>query len=162
MVRSKLQQLSALTLNSGSPIIFITNHGKSERICKLYPNERPRTVTGTPRPDDPADPVEALLQQLRADALISEAQALAHGIRHLSIAHGQPETDEEMSRLQTFTERAWAITGDAHTPSMRGGNDYLTVTVHGEGAADAVNELQALAEALNPGWWRITQSTQPF
>lgn len=99
-------------------------------------------MTGTPRPDDPADPVEALLQQLRADALISEAQALA--------------------RLQTFTERAWAITGDAHTPSMRGGNDYLTVTVHGEGAADAVNELQALAEALNPGWWRITQSTQPF
>jgi hypothetical protein len=88
--------------------------------------------------------------------------AEAHGIRHLSIAHGQPETDDEMSRLQTVSERAWAITGDASTQSVRGGNDYLTVTVHGDGDATAVDALQAFAETLNPGWWRISQSAQPF
>lgn len=119
-------------------------------------------MTETPGPQHPIHPAEALLQQLRADALVSEAQALAHGIRHLSIAHGQPETDDEMARLQTFSEHAWAITGDATTKSVRGGNDYMIVTVHGEGAAGAVDELQALAGALNPGWWRITQSAQPF
>lgn len=120
-------------------------------------------MTETPGPDHPASTAaHAFLQQLREHALIDEAQDLAHGTRHLSIAHGQPETDDEMSRLQTISERAWAITGDALTKSVRGGNDYLTIAVHGDGAADAVDELQALAESLNPGWWTITQSAQPF
>jgi hypothetical protein len=120
-------------------------------------------VTDTPHPDRPAvSAAEAFLQQLRDDALVTEAQALAHGVRHLSLVHGQPETDDQMSRLQSVADRAWAIAGDARTTSLRGGNDYLTITVDGDGAAAAVDELQAFAETINPGWWRITQSAQPF
>lgn len=105
---------------------------------------------------------EAFLQQLRDEALVTEAYALAHGVRHLSIVHGQPENDDEMSRLESVANRAWAFTGETRTTSVRGGNDYLTITVEGDAAAAAVDELQTFAETMNPGWWRITQSAQPF
>ena len=38
----------------------------------------------------------------------------------------------------------------------------ITFFIEGSAADQFVDELAALAEALNPGFWRITRSPHPF
>lgn len=111
------------------------------------------------RPSDPHLP--GLLEQLAGSALLSEAEDLTRGVRYLSVTTGDPETDDELSRINAFTAAAWRGRGAARTTSIRGGNDHLTLRIEGEGAAAFVDELVGLAEAVNPGFWRIARSPHP-
>ncbi|EHB48761.1 HNH endonuclease [Mycolicibacterium rhodesiae JS60] len=103
-----------------------------------------------------------LLEQLARDALLAEAEDLARGVRHVSVATGDPETDHDVALVNAFTNAVWSARGDTRATSIRGGNDYMTVRIEGPDAAAFVDELAALAEDLNPGFWRITRSPHPF
>jgi hypothetical protein len=110
----------------------------------------------------PADESTGPLEQLAATALVAEAEDLTRGVRYLSVATGDPETDDELARINTLTDTAWIPQPDAATTSIRGGNDYLTIRIEGPGADAFVEQLAALAQRLNPGFWRISHSPHPF
>lgn len=112
--------------------------------------------------DQPLTGAEAHLQQLRSDALVAEAEDLARGIRHLSVATGDLETDEDVARIERLTAVAWQGRDGAHVRASRGGSDYITLVIEGPAAEQFVDELAALAEELNPGFWRISLSPNPF
>ena len=61
-----------------------------------------KMMESNPHSSMPADnndrPVDHLEQLYRA-ALIAEAEDLAHGLHHLSIATGDPETDDDINRI---------------------------------------------------------------
>jgi hypothetical protein len=103
-----------------------------------------------------------LLEQLARSSLIAEAEDLARGVRHLSIATGDPETDDDVARINQLTNAAWEGRDTTKATSIRGGNDYMTVRVEGPAADAVVDELALLAQALDPGWWRVTKSPHPF
>jgi hypothetical protein len=103
-----------------------------------------------------------LLEQLAVVSLVAEAEDLTRGVRHLSIATGDPETDDELARINALTDAAWTARADAATTSIRGGGDYLTIRVEGAGAEAFVEDLAALAHRLDPGFWRISRSPHPF
>ena len=50
---------------------------------------------------------EAYLAQLRQAALIAEAEDLACGVRHLSVATGELETADDVDRVEQLTAAAW-------------------------------------------------------
>lgn len=108
------------------------------------------------------DPSAGLLEQLAVASLVAAAEDLTRGVRHLSIATGDPETDDELARINALTDAAWTARADAATTSIRGGGDYLTIRVEGAGAAAFVEDLAALAHRLDPGFWRINRSPHPF
>ncbi len=110
--------------------------------------------------DQPQSPAQAYLSQLRQAALIAEAEDLARGIRHLSVATGEFETAEDV--VEQLTAAAWRGRDGARMRASRGGNDYVTFVIQGASADQFVDELAALAEALNPGFWRISRSPNPF
>ena len=106
-----------------------------------------------------ADPY---LVRLREAALVAEAEDLVNGIRHLSIATGDLESDDDVRRLEQLTTAAGRGRDGARLARYRGGSDYITYFVEGPAADLFVNDLAVLAEILNPGWWRITRSPHPF
>lgn len=108
------------------------------------------------------DECTSLLERLAAASLLAEAEDLTRGVRYLSIATGDPETDDDLARINTLTGAAWAPRPDAATTSIRGGNDYLTIRIEGHDAEAFVDDLAELAQTINPGFWRITRSPHPF
>ena len=91
----------------------------------------PSTGRPEPDPESAADPVEGhdqpwqllfgqpavttteaqqLLARIRQQALVDEAEQAAHGIRHLTVVHGDMETDEDVQRMRELWQ--WA---DAYT-----------------------------------------------
>ncbi|MGH3583422.1 MAG: hypothetical protein ACRDUB_17655, partial [Mycobacterium sp.] len=50
------------------------------------------------------DPSAGLLEQLAVASLVAEAEDLTRGVRHLSIATGDPETDDELARINALTD----------------------------------------------------------
>lgn len=108
------------------------------------------------------DQSTGLLEELAVASLVAEAEDLTRGVRHLSIATGDPETDDELARINALTDAAWTARADAATTSIRGGGDYLTIRVEGAGAEAFVEDLAALARRLDPGFWRINRSPHPF
>jgi hypothetical protein len=40
--------------------------------------------------------------------------------------------------------------------------DYVTFYIEGPAADRFVEDLAVLAGTLNPGWWRVNHSSQPF
>lgn len=106
--------------------------------------------------------VEAYLEQLREAALVAEAQDAAHGKRHLSVVTGDLETRDDVARVEQLTAAAWAGCDGARMTATRGGSDYVTLVIEGPSAGQFVDELAALAEELNPGFWRISCSSRPF
>lgn len=68
----------------------------------------PHSSMPTDNNDRPVDHLE----QLYRAALIAEAEDLAHGLHHLSIATGDPETDDDINRI---TQLAWCRMNQAHT-----------------------------------------------
>ncbi|OCB23525.1 MULTISPECIES: hypothetical protein [Mycobacterium] len=106
--------------------------------------------------------VEAYLEQLRQAELVAEAEDAAHGKRHLSVVTGDLETSDDVARVEQLTATAWAGRDGAHMTASRGGSDYVTLVIEGPCAAQFVDELAALAEELNPGFWRISRSSSPF
>jgi hypothetical protein len=69
----------------------------------------------------PADESTGPLEQLAAAALVAEAEDPTRGVRYLAVATGDPETDDELARINTLTETAWIPQPDAATTSIRGG-----------------------------------------
>lgn len=108
------------------------------------------------------DQSAGLLEQLAVASLLSEAEDLTRGVRHLSIATGDPETDDELARINALTAAARTARTDAATTAIRGGSDYLTIRIEGAGAEAFVEDLAALAHRLDPGFWRINRSPHPF
>lgn len=108
------------------------------------------------------DQSTGLLEELAVASVVAEAEDLTRGVRHLSIATGDPETDDELARVNALTDAAWTARADAATTSIRGGGDYLTIRVEGAGAEAFVEDLAALAHRLDPGFWRISRSPHPF
>ncbi|SRR6266511_2693876 len=106
------------------------------------------------------DEARALLERLQAQALIDEAEQAAHGIRHLTVEHGDLESADDERRLHQL----WQWAGehrDRGLISTRGGNDSTTWLIGGGPNADAMlAELEALARRLDPGWWRIHRSAR--
>ena len=103
-----------------------------------------------------------LLEQLAVSSLLAEAEDLTRGVRYLSVATGDPETDDELARINALTAAAWTAAPDAETTSIRGGSDYLTIRVEGPAADAFVEDLAALAERLDPGFWRVNRSPHAF
>jgi hypothetical protein len=66
---------------------------------------------------------------------IAEAELAAHGIHPVSIAHGDPETQEETTLLIERVPTLAHKTG--HLTSRRGGNDNTTYLFGGNGAEEA-------------------------
>lgn len=106
--------------------------------------------------------VEAYLAQLRQAALVAEAEDLATGIRHISIATGELESDDDVRRLEQLAAAAACGREGAGLARFGGGNDYVTFYIEGLDADQFVEDLALLAETLNPGWWRISRSSLPF
>lgn len=109
---------------------------------------------------DPATPVDRR-DQLRDELVAWEAEELAHGYRHLTIVHGDPETLEASRLVSTFYDRLRAFAARVPRVRVRGTVDYVTVTVRGAEADDEVTVLTAIAMELNPGDWTITQTACP-
>ncbi|ORX21141.1 hypothetical protein [Mycobacterium xenopi] len=105
---------------------------------------------------------EAFLSKLRQAALIAEAEDLAHGVRHLTVVTGDLETADDVARLDRLTAAAWQGREGARMITYRGGNDYVIFFIDGAAAELFVDDLAALAETLDPGWWRIVRSPHPF
>lgn len=110
----------------------------------------------------PGKAIEAHLEQLRQAELVAEAEDAAHGKRHLSVVTGNLETSDDVARVEQLTATAWAGREGAHMTASPGGSDYLTLVIEGPCAAQFVDELAALAEELNPGFWRVSRSSSPF
>lgn len=113
--------------------------------------------------DDPRlNAVEAFLARQRETALIAEAEDLTHGARHLTIVTGQLETAEDVDRVEQLTATAWRGRPGAQMRRSLGGSDYVTFVIEGEQAERFVDELATLAATLNPGYWRIARTLNPF
>lgn len=110
----------------------------------------------------PAGETAGLLEQLAVSSLLAEAEDLTRGVRYLSVATGDPETDDELARINALTAAAWTAAPGAETTSIRGGSDYLTIRVEGPAAVSFVEDLAALAERLDPGFWRVNRSPHAF
>lgn len=133
---------------------------------RLTTREIPMTDhhAGGQRPDLPlpSDGCAGILEQLAVASLVAEAEDLLRGVRYLSIATGDPETDDDLARVNALTSAAWTPRADAATTAIRGGNDYLTIRVEGAAADAFVDDLAELAQRLNPGFWRINRSPHAF
>lgn len=110
----------------------------------------------------PAGDGAGLLEQLAVASLLAEAEDLTRGVRYLSIATGDPETDDDLARINALTAAAWTPAPDAATTSIRGGSDYLTIRVEGPAADSFVDDLATLAQRLDPGFWRVNRSPHAF
>lgn len=109
---------------------------------------------------DLADPAtsphrrRALLDEL----LVCEAEELAHGRRHLTIVHGDPDTPAAARHLTTFYDTLRVLASDAEWVRVRGTADYVTITIGGHNAEARINELLATAHTANPGHWTISRT----
>jgi hypothetical protein len=83
-------------------------------------------------------------------------------VRHLSVVTGEFETADDVQRVEQLTAAAWRGRDDARMTHSRGGNDYVTFFIEGPAADAFVDDLVALAESLNPGWWKAVRSPNPF
>jgi hypothetical protein len=106
-------------------------------------------------------PAEArdLRRRLDEAALVREAEQAAHGAHHLTVAHGDPESAEDADRVHqlfawTHLHRARAVFSAVAT------NDTVRWTITGPDAEAVLVDLEAVAEQLNPGWWRIRRAAR--
>lgn len=98
---------------------------------------------------------------LDAGALLAEAGEVAQGARHLSVAHGRPQTSDESRHLYEVVLALKRVAQRASWWRLRGGPDHVIVAVAGRGADGLVDELVAVVAAADPGDWRVTASARP-
>jgi hypothetical protein len=106
-------------------------------------------------PDD--DRRRRLLDEL----VVWEATELAHGYRHVTIVHGDPNDLAPSRRLSAFYNTLRLLTGRLDWVRVRGSADYVTVTVRGPHADERIAELAAAAAQADPGGWEITPTAFP-
>lgn len=97
--------------------------------------------------------------RLTAALVAEEAFELAHGLRHLSVLHGDGDANHR-ARLDTlFAALAGRLAG-VSLVRWGGSPRHLTVTVGGDRADDWIGEVAAIVEAHNPGWWVVVASAR--
>lgn len=110
--------------------------------------------------DDPSTTPQRR-RELIEDLLLSEAEEIAHGHRHLTIVHGCPDDLTESCHLDTFYEALRSLAAEAGWVRVRGTVNYVTVTVRGVDADQRIDTFMTAAHAANPGAWVITLSAYP-
>ena len=111
------------------------------------------------RPALTVEQARALLEQLEAEALADEAEQAAHGVRHLTVEHGDPETADDERRLHLLWQ--WAHDNRERARiTIRGSNDTTIWFIAGPAADELVADLEALAHQFNPRWWRIRRAAR--
>ena len=93
--------------------------------------------------------------------LLSEAIELAHGRRHLTIVHGDPQDIAASRHLSEFYEQLRRLAAGCEWVRVRGNAEYVTVTVGGAGADERIALFEAAAAFADPGHWTIVASAVP-
>ena len=99
--------------------------------------------------------------ELEASLVVCEAEEIAVGRRHLTIVHGVPGDLEESRQLDLFYDVVSEISSGAQWARVRGGDDYVSVTIGGAEADHVLSSITALALRANPGWWTVSESPYP-
>ena len=108
-------------------------------------------------PSDPAELMAAFEQLQTAE----EAELAAHGIRPVSVVHGDLESADD-EQLIYGPEGLHALAGQAgHYHQYRGGNDYTTWFFDGDDAEQAAIAFIAAAIAIARPGWVVTPTAQP-
>jgi hypothetical protein len=94
---------------------------------------------------------------LEAMLVRSVAAETGTGCRHVTVEHGDVETEEEAGRLEQLRRLALA---SGALIATRGGNDYTTWIFRGPAAPAAQRQVLADVERLASTWWRW--STEPL
>ena len=95
------------------------------------------------------------------DSLLREAIELAHGRRHLTIVHGDPEDIAASRHLSKFYEELRRLAACCEWVRVRGNAEYVTVTVGGAVADEQTALFEAAAAFADPGDWTIVASAVP-
>lgn len=93
--------------------------------------------------------------------LLSEAIELAHGRRHLTIVHGDPQDIAASRHLSEFYEQLRRLAAGCEWVRVRGNAEYVTVTVGAAVADERIALFEAAAAFANPGDWTIVASAVP-
>jgi hypothetical protein len=101
----------------------------------------------------------ALIEALRTEELLAEAEQSAHGVRHLTVQHSDSDSPDDDRRCQQLSDWAWDHLDQARI-CTRSTNDTTTWLIEGDHAESLVNELELLAIDLNPGWRGIRWSAR--
>ncbi|MFN6122142.1 MAG: hypothetical protein ACK5CE_21240 [Actinomycetes bacterium] len=104
-----------------------------------------------------------LVRQHGADGavLLREAVELAHGRRHLTIVHGDPDEVAASRQLSEFYEELRRLAAGCEWVRVRGNTEYVTVTVGGAVADEQIALFEAAAAFANPGDWTIVATAVP-
>ncbi len=98
---------------------------------------------------DLADP--ATSPQRRSDLLdelvVCEAEELAHGLRHLTVVHGDPTDVDAARHLAVFYNTLRVLAAGGGWVRVRGTEEWVTVA--------------AAAHAANPRHWTLTLAASP-
>lgn len=99
--------------------------------------------------------------RLVEDMVVWEATEAAHGYRHVTIVHGDPDDPASSRRLSAFYDALRDMTRPLAWVRVRGTADYVTVTVGGPDADQSIAEVLAIASGADPGGWEITPTAFP-
>lgn len=100
-------------------------------------------------------------RRLLDDLVVWEATEVAHGYRHVTIVHGDPDDLASSRHLSAFYDTLRALTCRMEWVRVRGRADYVTVTVGGPDADERIAELASTAAQADPGGWEITRTAFP-
>jgi hypothetical protein len=95
---------------------------------------------------------------LLEELLLTEAEELAGGRRHLTIVHGEPADMAEAEELNDFYDTVEELVDGAEWSRLSGGPDYLTVTIAGAGREQWLARIADLAPDRASGRWLIIES----
>jgi hypothetical protein len=109
---------------------------------------------------DPATTSERC-DTLLGELLVWEAEEVAHGHRHVTIVHGDPDTVDAARHLSAFYETIRDFAEDCSWVRVRGEFAYVTVTVRGPDADEQIREVALAAAVADPGDWTVMLSAFP-
>lgn len=99
--------------------------------------------------------------RLLEELLLWEAVELAHGYRHLTIVHGDPDNVDDSRHLSAFYDTLGALAAACGWVRVRGDVEFVTITVAGPDADERIGEFSAAAEAADLGGWTIVECAYP-
>lgn len=98
---------------------------------------------------------------LHEELLLWEAAEVAHGYRHLTVVHGDPDDLGLARRLSAFYDALAELAGACKWVRVRGDVEFVTITVAGSDADERIGQFSAVARAASPGDWSIVESAYP-
>ena len=110
--------------------------------------------------DDPTTSPERR-RELIADLLVWEVEELAHGFRHLTIVHGDPDELDASRHLSEFYDSLRSLAENAEWVRVRGSAEYVTITMCGADADGQIAVFAAAARAEARPDWEITAAAYP-